>query len=79
MLKEGNVIAIVAKILEIDSAELSPMASSETIESWDSARHFLIVLAIEEECGIEFTTKQFRQATSIVGIAQVLEQLQGQS
>ena len=73
MTEEQKVIAIVAKVLAMDSADLSVMATSKTIGNWDSARHFLIVLAIEDEYGIELTTEQFRQATSVVGILQVLK------
>jgi len=74
MPEENTVIAIVSQVLGVDLVDLSSYSSSENVQKWDSARHFLIILAIEEKYGVELTPKQFRQATSIAGILQVLEQ-----
>lgn len=55
---EKRIKSIMAAVFGIDSADVSDDASPDTIESWDSLRHMKLVLALEEDFGIQFHDDQ---------------------
>jgi acyl carrier protein len=44
-----------AAVLGIDELSLSDESSPDTIATWDSLNHLNIILAVEQEFGIEFS------------------------
>jgi acyl carrier protein len=44
-----------AAVLGIDELSLSDESSPDTIATWDSLNHLNIILAMEQEFGIEFS------------------------
>jgi len=56
---EANRLKLVmARIFGVDVSAIGDDASPDTIENWDSLRHMNLVLALEEEFGIELTDDQ---------------------
>ncbi len=49
---------VMARIFGVDVSAIGDDASPDTIENWDSLRHMNLVLALEEEFGIELTDDQ---------------------
>lgn len=49
---------LMARIFGVDAATIGDDASPDTIDNWDSLRHMNLVLALEEEFGIELTDDQ---------------------
>jgi len=49
---------VMARIFGVDVSVIGDDASPDTIEKWDSLRHMNLVLALEEEFGIELTDDQ---------------------
>jgi len=45
---------VMALIFGIDSSELNDGSSMDTIDAWDSLKHMKLVIALEQEFGIEF-------------------------
>lgn len=50
--------ALLAKVFKVPVEQISSDASPDTIETWDSLRHMDLVLALEEEFGVELTDDQ---------------------
>ena len=51
---ENKIKDIIASVFAIDRKEVADDASTDTIENWDSIRHMNLVVALEEEFGVEF-------------------------
>jgi acyl carrier protein len=56
---------IVADTLQMPLESVPPDASAETLEDWDSLRHLDIVMAIESDTGISFSTAEIVSLTSL--------------
>jgi len=51
---EDKFFAIVSSLLNLPCDQLNRESSRETTEQWDSLKHMYLVMALEEEFGIEF-------------------------
>ena len=65
---------LVADIFEVPLAEVTPDSSPDIIESWDSLRHLNLVLAMEQEFGIQFTPEEIEQLLSVWLIGSLVEE-----
>jgi acyl carrier protein len=57
--------------IEMISGDSSP----DTIEEWDSLKHMNLVLALEEEFGIQFTDEQIVEMLSVELIVEVMNEI----
>jgi len=55
---EAKVKEVLSRILEITVEEIDEETSPDTVESWDSLQHMNLVMALEEEFGVQFTEIQ---------------------
>ena len=55
---------ILARVFDIDVALVTDGTSNASIEQWDSLRHMNLIIAIEEEFGIEFSGEQVADLVS---------------
>ena len=53
-----RVLEIVSQVMGVPVAEVNEKSSPDTIASWDSLNHMNLVLALEEEFGVQFTDDQ---------------------
>jgi acyl carrier protein len=73
----SRVSATVADIFQLRVEDIRPETSPDTIEAWDSLQHLNLVLALEQEFGIQFTPEEIEQLLSVELIADLLaEKLQ---
>ena len=56
---------LLADIFEVSPDEITPDASPETLENWDSFRHLQAVLALEGEYGVQFDPQRIPELTKI--------------
>jgi len=56
---------IAADVLGVPLDQVHPDSTPDTIESWDSLKHLDMVLALEQEMGIQFTPEEIEQLLSI--------------
>jgi acyl carrier protein len=49
---------VMAKVFSVPPDFITPDASPDTVENWDSLRHMNLVLALEQEFGVELTDDQ---------------------
>ena len=64
--------AITADIFGVPVEQVLPQSSPDTIETWDSINHLNLVLALEQEFGIQFTPEEIEQLLSVELIVALL-------
>lgn len=70
----NKLVDIVATLLEIDPARVTPELGPDTLEAWDSLNHLSICTAVSQEFGLELTTPEMlsiRKVSDLVGLLQV--------
>ena len=60
-----RVIAIVGKVLNAPPGSITEKSSPDTVENWDSLAHMNIVLALEQEFGIQFDDEQLLEMLNV--------------
>ncbi len=55
---ENRIKDIMGAVFEIDPSAINEASSQDTIENWDSIKHMSLVVALEEEFGIQLTDDQ---------------------
>ncbi len=65
---------IIADLFSLPPAEVTPASSPDTIETWDSLQHLNLVLALEQEFGLQFSPEEIEQMLSVELIVDLLEE-----
>ena len=65
-----RIFQIMSMVFEIPIEMINEKSSHETIESWDSLNHMKLILALEEELGVEFGDDDIVNMKSYTTIAQ---------
>lgn len=66
---DESIIDVLSVILRVPPAQITDDFSPARCETWDSVRHLMIVLAIEDKFGVTFDEKQIESLTSPTAIA----------
>ena len=69
-----RVRAVVASVLELLEEQLEPASSPDSIETWDSIQHLNMVLALEQEFGVQFTPEEIEQMLSLELMALLVQE-----
>lgn len=72
--QEQKLKEVLARIFNVSIDTITEDASPDTIENWDSLRHMNLVLALEEEFGVELTDDQVVEILSYKLIRIVLQE-----
>ena len=72
--QEQKLKEVLSRIFNVSLDAITEDASPDTIENWDSLRHMNLVLALEEEFGVEFTDDQVVEILSYKLIKIVLKE-----
>lgn len=70
----SQVSVIVGDIFQIPASKIGPGTSPDTIAAWDSIQHLNLVLALEQEFGIQFTPEEIEQMPSVELIADLVSE-----
>lgn len=73
---EERLKTVLAQILDISSQAINDETAPATVTSWDSLKQMQIMLAIEDEFGVQFTDEQIHELQSYPSIRQALSALQ---
>lgn len=65
---------IVADIFEIPLENVQPNSSADNVATWDSIRHLNMVLALEEELGVQFEPEEIEELLSVELIESLVEE-----
>jgi len=63
---------LVADVFQLPVDEIRADSSPDSIEAWDSLHHLDLVLALEQEFGIQFTPEEIEQLLSVELIVALL-------
>lgn len=67
-----RLLDLFASALSVDSHSLNEDSSPENTASWDSVSNMMLVAGIEDEFGIELTTNEITQMTSLGHAREIL-------
>jgi acyl carrier protein len=70
----NRVQRILADIFRVPGEQITLMSSPETIENWDSLNHLNLVLAIEQEFGVQLMPEEIDQLLSVEHIMALLDE-----
>jgi acyl carrier protein len=70
----SRVQRIVSDVLQIPLEQVLPETSPDNVETWDSIQHLTLVLALEQEFGIQFSPEEIEQLLSVDLIATFVEE-----
>ena len=70
---QDRVCAIVARVLKVPVSSVTLASSPDTLETWDSLQHLQIVLALEEELGVEFSVDEIGALQSVEAIIEIVK------
>jgi acyl carrier protein len=66
---------VMAAVLRVPAESIGPDSSMDTVPGWDSLRHLTLVLALEEEFGVQIPDEEAGSITSYPLIRLVLGEL----
>ena len=69
---EKKIKQIMSQVFNIDAQEITEDSTQDTIDNWDSLRHMSLVMALEEEFGLELDENQIIEMMSFKLIINVL-------
>lgn len=69
-----RVCRLVTDIFEVPLEQVSMGSSPDSIDTWDSLHHLNLVLALEQEFGIQFTPEEIEQLLSVDLIVSLVEE-----
>jgi acyl carrier protein len=72
-----RVRGIASDVLQVAPGSLSAESSPQTVENWDSVQHLNLVLALEEQFGVQFEPDEMDGMKSIGASAGILVQKNG--
>jgi acyl carrier protein len=72
-----RVRGIAEDVLQVAPGSVTPESSPKSIESWDSVQHLNLVLALEEQFGIQFEPDEMDGMKDIGAIAALVESKSG--
>ena len=68
-----RVRTIVADVLEVSEARITPASSAETLETWDSLQQLNLILALEQEFDLQFEPEEMERMDSVARIVELLD------
>ncbi|GAB4081369.1 acyl carrier protein [Modestobacter muralis] len=66
---------VMSSVLRVPAADIGPDSSMDTVTGWDSLRHLTLVLALEDEFGVQIPDEEAGSITSYPLIKLVLTEL----
>jgi acyl carrier protein len=69
-----SVEAVVARVFNLDPAQVTDESSRDTIEEWDSMGNMSLVLGLEEEFKVSLSIADAMDMTSVQQIKKVLRE-----
>ena len=65
---------IIADILDLPVDQINAESSPSNLENWDSLQHLNLILALEQNSGLQFSPEEIEQMHSVHMITMFIEQ-----
>jgi acyl carrier protein len=69
---------IVADVMRVPLADVTPASSPDSISSWDSIQHLNLILALEQGFSVQFDPEHVEQILSVELAVLTIDELIGQ-
>ncbi len=66
---------VMSQVLQVEPDEITPESSPESIERWDSLKHMQLIMALEDELGIQFPDDAIPELLSFAAIEKMVGEL----
>jgi acyl carrier protein len=71
---EDQLRRVMADVLDLDPDAIDGGTTRDSVESWDSLKHIMLCLALEEEFKVSFDVHEIEAMMSYDDMVQVLQQ-----
>jgi len=68
-----RICRIAADVFGLPAADITLQTSPQTIEHWDSVQHLNLVLALEQELGVEFQPEEVEEMKDIAAVVRIAQ------
>ncbi|MFN7923992.1 MAG: acyl carrier protein [Bryobacteraceae bacterium] len=69
-----RVLHMMADIFGVPADTMTPASSPDNVETWDSIKHLELVMALEQEFGVQFSPEEIEQLLSVELVASLVEE-----
>jgi len=63
---------VMSAVFEIPEEQINSASSSDTVDSWDSLKHMNLVVALEEEFGVQFSDDDILEMLNFMLIKEII-------
>ena len=70
-----RVFKVISQVLNVPLNQIDRESSPDNIDGWDSLKQMNLVLALEEEFGVQFTEEQIVEMLNVALIIEVLKEV----
>jgi acyl carrier protein len=71
---DDRIKKVMASVFGTEIAQIDESMSTDTLEVWDSLQHMTLIVALEEEFGIEFNNEEIVEMVSYPLIKTIIEE-----
>ena len=64
-----------SQVFQVDPSAITAESSPESIERWDSLKHMQLIMALEDELGVQFPDDAIPELVSYGAIEQMVQEL----
>lgn len=66
---------VMSQVLQVEAGTITQDSSPETIERWDSLKHMQLIMALEDELGIQFPDDAIPELLTFAAIEEMVQEL----
>ena len=71
---KGRVVKVLAEILDLAIKDIPDKASPDVLERWDSLKHMLLIMSLEQGFSIHFTDDELTGLLTLDLIAEIISE-----
>ena len=68
-----RLVKIFVEVFEVKEVAITDETKQSDIENWDSIGHLRLIMAVEEEFGVKFLTKEMQEINSVRMLIKLIE------
>jgi len=66
---------VMSQVLQVEPGDITQESSPESIERWDSLKHMQLIMALEDELGIQFPDDAIPELLTFAAIEKMVGEL----
>lgn len=70
---KNKLFDVMADVFQVNTGEITESSAPETIKEWDSLKHMLLLMALEEEFEFRFTDDEMAKCINVASILEILD------